>query len=261
MESFEELRDYLHDIQHRLDLLHPQLCKNKSLVARLVRWEETWEIGARYLHNEEVLHALCFLVSQVQRAQEVMPALADMVSDCDAELFLVLPRLVWLGLLSDPAQAIELIRRLLPHRFRQQVIAVTVGGQRLRRSTSMPDLAANSESSRLEKQPCLGPELQGLMNKFWRTEIKLSSAGASDGAATLDHLVRRAVEGLGRQDVDPSAPFAEAPCAEAATLATDELMHDLEGWSMELQRHSPEDWNECSNVLVQCLTYSVRHRP
>jgi len=32
------------------------------------------------------------------------------------------------------------------------------------------------------------------------------------------------------------------------------FMLDLERWSMELQRRCPEDWNQCSSVLIQCLT-------
>merc|ERR1711937_383567 len=34
----------------------------------------------------------------------------------------------------------------------------------------------------------------------------------------------------------------------------DAFMLELERWSMELQRSSPKDWNQCSSVIVQCLT-------
>ena len=91
VESFEELRDYLHQVQHQMDRLHPQLCQNPGLVARLVRWEETWEVGARYVQSAPVLHAVCHLVPELRHAQKVSPALASMVEDTDAELFMVLP--------------------------------------------------------------------------------------------------------------------------------------------------------------------------
>merc|ERR1711976_828270 len=32
------------------------------------------------------------------------------------------------------------------------------------------------------------------------------------------------------------------------------FMMELERWSMELQRSNPKDWNQCSSVIVQCLS-------
>mmetsp|Transcript_66803 Transcript_66803/g.168685 ORF Transcript_66803/g.168685 Transcript_66803/m.168685 type:complete len:575 (-) Transcript_66803:142-1866(-) len=260
VESFEELRDYLHEVQHHLELLHPHLCQNAGLVARLVRWEESWEIGARYVHNEDVLGALCYLVPQIQRARSVAPALREMCEDCDAELFLILPRIVWLCLLKDPAKAIELIRRLLPHRFEQRAMLGGAGGgpfHRLARSHSNPDLAA-AENARVEKGPCMGSELQAVTEKFWRAEMLLSRAlspGAASSTSAWEVLIRRAVSGVvGSEDMeDPYAALAEGGPRQAAVACAEELMHELEAWSMELQRHSAEDWNECINVLVQCL--------
>lgn len=267
VESFEELRDYLHEVQHHLELLHPHLCQNAGLVARLVRWEESWEIGARYVHNEDVLGALCYLVPQLQRARRVAPALREMCEDCDAELFLILPRIVWLCLLKDPAKAIELIRRLLPHRFEQRILPSANAGagpfHRIRRSTSNPDLLAaeSSSSSRGEKGPCMGAELQAVTEKFWRTELLLSRAlepGASSSTSAWEVLIRRAVSGVvGSEEAeDPYEALAQGSHRQSAISAAEELMHDLEAWSMELQRHSAEDWNECINVLVQCLANS-----
>jgi len=31
------------------------------------------------------------------------------------------------------------------------------------------------------------------------------------------------------------------------------LMLELERWSMELQRSCPEDWNQCSSIVVRSL--------
>ena len=36
--------------------------------------------------------------------------------------------------------------------------------------------------------------------------------------------------------------------------AVEDLVRELEGYSIELQRHCAEDWNQCSAVLVQCLS-------
>lgn len=101
----------------------------------------------------------------------------------------------------------------------------------------------------------MGPELQALVEKFWRAESLLARARSQAGPSVWDLVMCRAVSGTsGAQD--PYAPLEAGPRKDAAAAALQELMHDLEGWSMELQRHSPEDWNECMNVLVQCLSGS-----
>lgn len=260
VEAFEDVRDYLHEVQHHLDTLHLHLCENPGLVSRLVRWEETWEIGARYLHSEEVLSALCHLVPQLQRACRIAPELAEMCENRDAEFFLVLPRLVWLCLLADPAKPSELVRRLLPHRFSLRAGAPTaaVAGSPpcLSRRHSDPDLPAAAELARAERVPWMGPELQAVTEKFWRAELLLGRALPEGGPLAWEVLARRAVVGTSAA-ADPYACLEEASRDEAAAAAED-LMHELEGWSMELQRHCPEDWNECINVLVQCLGKSQR---
>jgi len=64
-------------------------------------------------------------------------------------------------------------------------------------------------------------------------------------------LMKRVVHGSGREAQDAPDHEVIGPEAEAAI---EDLMRRLEGWSMELQRHCPEDWNQCSAILVQCLT-------
>mmetsp|Transcript_31281 Transcript_31281/g.89331 ORF Transcript_31281/g.89331 Transcript_31281/m.89331 type:complete len:565 (-) Transcript_31281:37-1731(-) len=256
VEAFEEFRDYLQDIQHHLDLLHPQLCQNVSLVARLVRWEEAWEIGARYVHNEDVLGSICYLVGQLKRAGHVAPKLAEMFHTFDAELFLVLPRIVWLCFLAEPGRAVELICRLLPHRFETR--AVPAGGaHRLARSSSNPDLTSLAcELSRVEQVLMTRSELHELIEQFWRAEVCVSRGSAPDGPSPQDVLIQRAVAGSGAEAFHAYSdlPVGRQKCD--AVAAAEDLMHDLEGWSMELQRHSPEDWNECVNVLVRCVCAS-----
>mmetsp|Transcript_26947 Transcript_26947/g.81317 ORF Transcript_26947/g.81317 Transcript_26947/m.81317 type:complete len:99 (+) Transcript_26947:331-627(+) len=94
--------------------------------------------------------------------------------------------------------------------------------------------------------------------------VLLTRACSSDGPSAWDILVQRAANAAGGADsshVDPYAALV-GPLARQAAAAADDLLHDLEAWSMELQRHSPEDWNECINVLVQCLVHSDnRQRP
>lgn len=58
-----------------------------------------------------------------------------------------------------------------------------------------------------------------------------------------DLLTQRVVSGSSSTPLD----------SEAANASLQDFMRELERWSMELQRHCPEDWNQCSAILVQCL--------
>ncbi|CAJ1393027.1 unnamed protein product [Effrenium voratum] len=41
---------------------------------------------------------------------------------------------------------------------------------------------------------------------------------------------------------------------EQAEGSVEELVNKMEGWSMELQRHCAEDWNQFASILIQCLS-------
>eukprot|EP00435_Cladocopium_sp_Y103_P003446 s4768_g1.t1 len=55
VESFVAMRLYLREIGKCLERVDPHLCNNAGLVTRLVDWEESWEVGARYVQNELLL--------------------------------------------------------------------------------------------------------------------------------------------------------------------------------------------------------------
>jgi hypothetical protein len=55
----------------------------------------------------------------------------------------------------------------------------------------------------------------------------------------------------------PGCP-ADGFASGGHAAAVEALMRTVEGWSLELQRHCPEDWNECSTVLVRCLAEQER---
>jgi len=117
LKSFEALRVYLRQVEQCLECIDPHLCNNSGLVDRLVDWEESWEIGNRYLKSEGTLDTLCDLVDSIQRLQALEPTLGSMCEDCDVQLFLVLPRLLVLRYLVVPEQQTDLLQSLLPHRF------------------------------------------------------------------------------------------------------------------------------------------------
>jgi len=206
VESFDAIRHYVRQVGECLECVDPNLCKNAGLVARLVDWEESWEVGSQYVQKEELLKSVCNLVAKVQKAQHLVPALTAMCEDCDVELFLVLPRMVWLCYLAEPNQHQGLVASLLPHRFEKGA----------------------------------DTELFAFVESFQRVVGSISKVVGVEQAENT--LVQRAV--LGSSSVKAHMPRAEI----------ENFMLELERWSMELQRKCPEDWNQCSSVLIQCLT-------
>jgi hypothetical protein len=222
VESFASVRQYLREVDKCLERVDPHLCNNAGLVAKLVDWEESWEVGARYVQHEALLGAVCDVVTQVRAAQRLAPALVDMCADCDVELFLILPRIIWLRFLVEPVKQTELLKSLLPHRF--------------------PD----------NKDACgtsvaWDADLASFIEKFQNVERIFKEDSSQTSAWTS--LVKRIVSG-GSSDTTP-LKFRTRLVLQPAM---EDLMRDLEWYSIELQRHCPEDWNQCSAILVQCLT-------
>mmetsp|Transcript_10922 Transcript_10922/g.26238 ORF Transcript_10922/g.26238 Transcript_10922/m.26238 type:complete len:540 (+) Transcript_10922:52-1671(+) len=259
VQSFEDVRDCLRSMQHKIDQINPQLCQNEELVASLMRWEEAWIVGVRYIQTRPVLGALCKMIPRLLRATELSSTFSQMCSSFDAELFLVLPRIVWLSYLDSPESFTGLISNLLPHRF----VHVAAHGlpqrragdaqlQRLRRQQSQPALGACETP---EELAVLGSDvaLRVLQEKFSKVKQALQAACPPDAlplqAFAWPLMVQSAIKPGDHTQFEVLDPASRAE----AVAAVDELMHELESWSMELQRHCPEDWNECINVLIQCL--------
>jgi len=192
LDSFKASRKYLQEVSTCLECVDPHLCKNEGLVNRMVDLEESWELGALYVQRKMTLDTLCKWVSHIKFAQEVSPRFAAMCDNCDAEMFMVLPRMIWLSFLKDSCAQGELMSSLLPERF----------------------------------GTCMDKDLQNLVGSFLEVSREVS----------WEELILKAVSG----------PVDSANAANAFILK-------LEKWSMELQRSSPKDWNQCSSVVVQCL--------
>jgi hypothetical protein len=216
--SFDAMRSYLQEVAVCLERVDPHLSNNVGLVARLEDWEESWEVGGRYLQNAPLLDAVCDLVAEIRGAQQVAPALTTMCDDCDAELFLILPRMVVLCFAADPARmGTELLRTLLPHRFHsggEEPCAelVKLSAQFLR----LADLIGANRKSR-----------QTPREEAWRLAMKRSVSGVAFEPSDLDVEIHSALE---------------------------DLMRNAESWSLELQRHCATDWNQCSAMLLHCLS-------
>jgi len=245
VESFDAMRSYLREVERCLERVDPHLCNNAGLVSRLVDWEESWEVGTRYVQNERLLNAICDLVAEIRAAQRIAPAFTAMCEDCDVELFLILPRIIWLRFLVEPFQLLELLSSLLPHRFSGAAQA----------NRCLPSKQANRWDS----------ELESFMAKFYKVRELLISARSStdtngctnscpEERFSWELLMKRVVSGTGGAGKDDLFNCLAPNLQGAAQAAVEDLMHELEKWSIELQRHCPDDWNQCSAIFVQCLT-------
>lgn len=222
VESFIAMREYLREVEKCLERVDPHLCNNVGLVARLVDWEESWEVGTRYVQQAPLLSAVCDLVAQIRVAQKLVPSLTAMCDECDVELFMVLPRIIWLRFFARPDKDTALLKNLLPHRFQDDGLPY--------------------------------PDMVNMIDKYNKAKraILIAQPGFSD-VGSWETLVKRVVAGCdGMQEF--YSGVKSGPLADNARTAVEDLMHDLESWSIELQRHCPEDWNQCSAILVQCLT-------
>jgi hypothetical protein len=218
VESFEAVREYLRQVSKCMESIDPHLCNNAGLVTRLVDWEESWELGQRYITNAGLLNALGDLVTFILQAQALEPKLAQMCEDCDVELFLVLPRLLTLRYLLAPESQMDLLKEFLPHRF---------------------------EDLHSQEAPPQTRTLSKLREEFQRMQIAL-------GSEAQETLMRAAVGGF---DCDRKAgKFLN----KTVGRQLEEFMRELEEWSIEVQRHCAEDWNQCSAIVVRCLAGNSR---
>jgi len=231
--AFTSLREYLRQVSRCLERVDPHLCKNDGLVARLVDWEASWEMAGRYFRDMRVLQALSGLVSGLQGLQVAIPKMTSMCEDCDVELFLVLPRLTLLCFLSDNTEMQgDLLKLYLPHHF--------VG--------SAP-----------------GAFLLDLIQDFKAAQFELTRLahavkfGELAGSMAWQALAHRAVGFEGDTALEGWGPLEESD-KQAAVQALETFFHKLEAWSVDLQRHCPEDWNQCCAVLVQCLNGTSKRR-
>lgn len=307
MESFSELRGYLREVTRCMERVDPHLCNNIGLVNKLADWEEKWEIGRSYVQDETVLAAVCGVVERIREAQGLVPALATMCSECDVELFLVLPRIMWLCFLEAPDKYARLLQFLLPQHFEGpdrrlgDEISSLVETYRTKfgllsdacrvpedagrsapsseqQASTPPGGAAPAPPTRakgtlMASQPIKGPlHFSGKLRQHTQ-RLLLSARGATRAEArpsappaaappapvrtpeqvARELLLRHAVVSEGQA----AAVYQRLPPCEGrdrAQAAAEELMRELERWSIMLQRHCPDDFNQCCAILMQCLS-------
>eukprot|EP00930_Biecheleria_cincta_P029162 TRINITY_DN20299_c3_g1_i1.p1 TRINITY_DN20299_c3_g1~~TRINITY_DN20299_c3_g1_i1.p1 ORF type:complete len:526 (-),score=108.67 TRINITY_DN20299_c3_g1_i1:291-1868(-) len=235
VDSFLAVRKYLRGVSTCLEQVDPHLRNNVGLVERLLDWEESWALGKNYIQNGKICDGVMDLVAGIRLAQGIMPDLRRMCEECDEELFTLLPSLIWLRGLAEPAAHLDVFRHLLPHRF-----------------TGIREADNNSQ----EQWPC-DPDLKAFFKKFHSTsDLLLSggySAGRSSDSCAWKVLVKRVVlgsEGGSGGDafgiLSPSARFQ-------AEQAMESFVHEMERWNFEIQTHCARDWNLLMSVIISII--------
>lgn len=95
------------------------------------------------------------------------------------------------------------------------------------------------------------------MEQFLRTRQLLVATlqGPQAREEAWEALVRRAVLGPGDDAREVYGQMLHArPGSDAAEKAVVALMHGIEKYSIDLQRHSPSVWNQFCAVLLHCLS-------
>lgn len=181
-----------------------------------------------------MLDTLASLVQELKNAGQKFPRLSEMMETNDAELFLVLPRLVWLHFLDQQSAgecresdkpcgyaASAIVKQLLPHRFTDDY------DQQLAHFMEL----FSTTKQMLDLLPACGEGRHSLL--LWNRAVEGGPSQGNEFVSRLEEAMKQ------RPNV---------------TLAVEEHMRELERWSMELQRHCAGDWNRLSEILLQCLS-------
>jgi len=232
VDSFVALRKYLRELGGCIEFVDPNLANNTGLVSRLLDWEKSWDIGRRYLMNKGMSEAICHLVAEIKRSPEIGPTLARMCEGREVELFMVLPRIMWLCFLHTPTPLVELFKVPLPHHFAEPHV--------INASGDWPS----------------DPELASLRSKYNVAVSALSATLCEQGMVSTSRsvLMQRSVKGQDSLGVER----IYATMAPARIAEIEDFMRELEVRSLELQRCRPRDSNELSAVLVGCMVRCLK---
>jgi hypothetical protein len=211
-----------------MEHVDPHLQNNPGLRSRLENLEIAWEAAFRYIGQREMRDALDRAAAAVVDVQGMSHEVMRMCVECDPECFLVVPRIVLLNFVSEPTQD-ALLKSMLPHRFKK-----VDAGTSLKASITSEGLVALYRT---------------IIHQLVKAQQPTSCHGKEIAKSkALEILKHRAIWGAswksGKHDDVPTL-------AEDTHEAVERFMIELEGWSIELQRHCAADWNELVALLLQ----------
>lgn len=199
--AYLRVRRYLQEARTSPQLLDPELCQNRMLMALLEELQSSVDFasGCDWTLFQILLDKLQLLTSGSE-------LFLQMRVDRSAALFLALPRLVLLCV--QPSQVLFL-KRLLPDCWHDEIIfeqfhAFLQLGQQLKAALAQED---DADARRILMHVALhGPSSHGTLEL--RSDLALQLAG---------------------------------------------FCHQLERWSMQLQRVQPQEWNRHAAVILECM--------
>lgn len=248
VEAFNDLCAYFCKLKDCMDRVHPDVCQNKGLVERLSRWEACWRRAADHVLDPIARQALETLVAHVREAQTLSPKLVEMCEECSADVFLALPRLVWLSFLAWPVDLAPEVQCLLPHHF------VEMWGADDRLGCKPGDELCKllEEYRRVVDHIAWAIAIEALESP--QVQARVVAVGLEEARRELAAglLSQRAVDGSWG-DLEQHAIMLKGPEGVEAREACETFVRGLESWSTELHRHCARDWNTFVAMLLRCL--------
>mmetsp|Transcript_84465 Transcript_84465/g.219900 ORF Transcript_84465/g.219900 Transcript_84465/m.219900 type:complete len:376 (-) Transcript_84465:402-1529(-) len=226
IDAFDQVCQFFRQLRHHPEHIDPCLWNNGDLVDRFVGYQESLEVAVCYLGWAPPLDALSRIVRRLQSLRCVEQPFEAMCEVCDAEVFMVLPRLVWLLFLQSPKEHAALMATILPDDF-------TVGED--------ADVKPDDELEMFVLQFKL------LSSQLTEYACELQADVPSDFSVEEWVLVGYAIRG----GADHEGHHSSLDGALAEQLQN--FMRALEAWSIKLQRWCPVAWNSCSAILLRCL--------
>jgi len=167
------------------------------------------------------------MVSYLKGVEKVEEGLTKMIEYYDVEFIMILPRLAWLRFLTDPSRHLDVLRSFLPHHFAD-------------------------ENSRWVK------DVQEVINSYEKTYcILLAQVGSNSDAQKF--LVQRVIAGPNCEQFYQSKEIPNL-VPKLSTNAVEDLILKIEKYSIELQRHCPEDWNQYMALTMRCFAGQQKPR-
>lgn len=114
LETMEALRQYLQAAPSWLRFAPAELADNNDVVEHLQAIEEKWELASDFLMPSRIQEAVSFMSAHLRRLRSEMPELEQLMEERHPDLFLALPRLLWLFIFAEPHRCWAVVDLLIP---------------------------------------------------------------------------------------------------------------------------------------------------
>mmetsp|Transcript_51004 Transcript_51004/g.119269 ORF Transcript_51004/g.119269 Transcript_51004/m.119269 type:complete len:520 (+) Transcript_51004:271-1830(+) len=239
-ESWAQIRVYLRQMSPRIEHVDPQIRNNVGLVKMLATWEEDWATARAFFCDETMCNIMCEIVSELEAVRDTVPEFDKMVDEGDAELFLIIPRVVLVHVCMDPEPRKAVLRKMVPELFSEQQSSAAGASTTVFSPSDFVSLCnqfkAIKETIFQQLAPATDPQeianrLRGETSMVWKLCVELLVSQHQDRETTGLLQVREQVK-----------------------QAVKDFLLLLEPWSIMLQRNFPTEWNRFCQAICDNLT-------